>query len=830
MALTGKADGSIIIDTAMDTKGVERGVSRIKTQTNGLATSLKKIGGLLVSVFAVRELINFGKEAIELGSNVQEVQNVVNVAFEDMAYMAEEFAASAITNFGMSELAAKKTASTYMAMAKGMGVADEAAADMAITLAGLTGDVASFYNISQEMADIKLKGVFTGEGEALKDLGVVMTDVNLEAYAMEQGFSKAYKNMSQSEKVALRYQFILDKLALANGDFARTQDGWANQTRILSMQWQQFMSIIGSSLITVLAPLVKMLNRIVASLISVARTINSFVTNLFGGGEEATAGTAAGAEEASEAIGESVDNQNALTDSVKGTAKAQKQAIAGFDEIQKLTSASAGGGGGGAGGGEMDMGLGDMTVAANINATIADNGAFAEMENRLDKIRDTFGAVEKEAKIALDKIAIGFRRLKYVMLGVWEDLQSLASPLENWASTDLVDFFATYVRAIGTIFSGLVYDVAMVFEDIWNIALFPMLQKWVTVGLPMVTQFYTQFVATMESLFLAVDGIFDRLWEDAAVPVLKLFRNVWDGLFDGLVEGWNKHGEPIFNKIRKAVDGTQKVLLNIWDKALKPVFDTIIDVASRLWDEHLEPLWRSIVDFVGNLATAALDIYNGFILPVVRWLTDTFGPAWAFVRQVIIEVVGAAFGFVVDKAKIIIDALSGLLTFISGVFTGDWKKAWGGIKDVFKSVINGLIGMAESFVNNFIRGINKIISGLNSLQIKVPEGVPFFGGTNFGFNISPISELTLPRLAQGAVIPPNREFMAVLGDQRSGTNIETPLETMVQAFRAALAEGGGNRGTAYLMVDRTVLGQLVYDLNNAESQRVGVKLVKGGVK
>ena len=135
----------------------------------------------------------------------------------------------------------------------------------------------------------------------------------------------------------------------------------------------------------------------------------------------------------------------------------------------------------------------------------------------------------------------------------------------------------------------------------------------------------------------------------------------------------------------------------------------------------------------------------------------------------------------------------------------------------------------ENLVNRVISGINKIIAGLNTLQIDVPEGVPIFGGTKFGFNIPPIPPKHIPRLATGAVIPPNREFLAVLGDQRSGTNIETPLETMVQAFRAALAEGGGNRGTAYLMVDRTVLGQLVYDLNNAESKRVGVKLVKGGV-
>ena len=107
--------------------------------------------------------------------------------------MVEDFADRAITSFGMSELAAKRTASTYMAMASNMGVTQQQAAEMSITLAGLTGDVASFYNISQELADIKLRSVFTGETETLKDLGIVMTQANLEAYALANGINKRYQ-------------------------------------------------------------------------------------------------------------------------------------------------------------------------------------------------------------------------------------------------------------------------------------------------------------------------------------------------------------------------------------------------------------------------------------------------------------------------------------------------------------------------------------------------------------------------------------------------------------------------------------------------------------
>lgn len=228
----GAADGHVIIDTALNNKGFVKGLGLMKKQVGGLQSAVSKLGATIAAAFAVKALVDFGRKAVEVGSSIAEVQNVVDVSFGELAYKAEEFASTAITQFGMSALAAKKTASTYMAMAKGMGVASDEASDMAITLAGLSGDVASFFNISQELADIKLKSVFTGETETLKDLGVVMTQDNLKAYALSKGFKKSYDAMSQAEKVALRYRFVLDSLALANGDFARTQDSWANQTRM----------------------------------------------------------------------------------------------------------------------------------------------------------------------------------------------------------------------------------------------------------------------------------------------------------------------------------------------------------------------------------------------------------------------------------------------------------------------------------------------------------------------------------------------------------------------------------------------------------------------
>lgn len=171
--------------------------------------------------------------------------------------------------------------------------------------------------------------------------------------------------------------------------------------------------------------------------------------------------------------------------------------------------------------------------------------------------------------------------------------------------------------------------------------------------------------------------------------------------------------------------------------------------------------------------------------------------------------------------------LGGLIDFITGVFTGDWTKAWEGIKKVFKGIWNGIVMILESAVNFIIKGVNWLIGKLNSLleNSLLAKGLDLIGVEFHG--IPQIPPVKIPRLATGAVIPSNREFLAVLGDQKSGTNIEAPLDTMVQAFKQALAEGGYSGGNqAVLVLDKEVLGKVVYRLNKAEGTRIGVNLAE----
>ncbi len=172
---------------------------------------------VVASVLSIGAIIAFGKSCIDLGSDLAEVQNVVDVTFGSMSGAVNSFSKNAITQFGLSELTAKKYMGTYGAMAKSFGIVEEAGYQMSAAITGLTGDVASFYNLSTDEAYTKLKSIFTGETESLKELGVVMTQTALDQYAINNGFGKTTAKMTEQEKVMLRYQFVMSALSDATG-------------------------------------------------------------------------------------------------------------------------------------------------------------------------------------------------------------------------------------------------------------------------------------------------------------------------------------------------------------------------------------------------------------------------------------------------------------------------------------------------------------------------------------------------------------------------------------------------------------------------------------
>lgn len=783
-------DGGIILTTQVDQTGLNHGMASMKNRVQGLSNSFKKIGAAIGVAFGVKALVDFGKQAVQLASDLQEVQNVVDVAFGSMSYKIEQFSKTAIENFGISELTAKRTASTYMAMAKGMGIAEDVASDMAITMTGLTADIASFYNMSQERADIILKSVYTGETETLKQLGIVMTEVNLQNFAMSQGITKSLSAMTQQEKTMLRYQFVLEQTRLASGDFVRTQDSWANQTRILSERWKEMATIFGEAFMAIGTLVLPVINSIIVGLTKVAeaaRVVAQWIYKAFTGKElksstSATQNQAVALSGISSSAESAAGGMEALGDATGKANKEAKKTLAGFDDLQILTSNiadSAGSAGDALGGigGIGDIG-GDLTFE-ETEVKPMDTSSFEQSLQRIGELmKNIWNSTPVQTFVEATKTTLG--TLWTFATTMWNDIKNNA--LMTWEN-------------IQGDFQTMGGNLVMLWTQYWG-------------------DFNTAIKTWGQPIIKSVSELFNSVWKTAIDPYIKIITKAWADFTGILLDLWNEHGTTLFNNVGEYVYTIIGMFQSIYDNILEPIMTPFLEQLSWLWDKHLKDMVYALGDFIMSLVNGVMEIYNKFIAPLVKYLLEKLAPAWSFVSQTVVGVLGTMIGTVGDVIAGIITSLTGVIDFIVGIFTGNWKKAWNGVASIFKGVWDGIWGVAKGTINLMIDALNGLIAGLNKLKFETPSWIPLIGGKSWSFNIPKI-----PKLAQGAVIPPNREFLAVLGDQKQGTNIEAPAELIKQMAMEALLEVG--------MTGQTTKEEHYY-LNETELMSIIYKLVKGG--
>lgn len=479
------------------------------------------------------------------------------------------------------------------------------------------------------------------------------------------------------------------------------------------------------------------------------------------------------------------DEQKAL-EGVGAAAKDASKSMASFDEINQLTDNTASGAGGGGGAASTE-------IAPD----------FSNLDMAEDKLHDILGLVGAIAagllawKIAslftndLSKIwgialaVAGAFALVYFWLDAWNngiDLQNFLGMLAGLAAlaVGLAIAFGPIAAGIALVVGGLAMLVVGIKDVIEN-------------GFNLVNT-----LTIIAGLLAAGIGI--SLLTGSWIPLLIA------GFLAALVAlvSFTGHGEELIQGLKNIIDGFGKFFKGVFTGDMKLAVEGI----KQIW-EGMKQTWNAIVNSIK-------DAWNMFI----TWLQSK-SPLLASIFQ--------TYGkFVSDVYKNIKDILKGVIDFIVGVFTGDWTKAWQGVTEIFKGIWNNIVAIIEAAINFIIDGINLLISALNTIHFEIPDWVPIIGGKSFGISIPLVSQVALPRLAEGAVIPPNREFMAVLGDQKSGTNIETPLETMVQAFKQAMNESGGRSQTIILQLNGREFARAVYKANNEETQRVGVRLA--GVK
>lgn len=334
--------------------------------------------------------------------------------------------------------------------------------------------------------------------------------------------------------------------------------------------------------------------------------------------------------------------------------------------------------------------------------------------------------------------------------------------------------------------------------------------------------FFDIFGAARDSAQAALQSgrnLLEALWRDLQ-PGFALLGKMGTGMLEGIRAAWDSYGQPVLEHCRTAVKKMGDTAQTVYDRMVGPVLERLTQQLDWLWAEHLKPLWNRAAQLLGAMGEGALSLWNGALLPLGKAVAEILGPLLETTLGRVTDTFGTLLAVVSDVAGGVMRVLEGLCEFISGVFTGSWKKAWSGVKDIFGGVWDGIVGIVKGAVNTVIDlvnwviagitgGINAVIGGLNQISVTIPDWVPKFGGSHFGVNIPPLSGYQVPKLAAGAVLPANREFLAVLGDQRRGTNVEAPLDTIKQAVAEVLAQTGGG-GPISLNVVCTLDGETVY--------------------
>lgn len=710
----GSASRSLVTGFSNTTKSIKR----TRSGFSGLAST---IGKFYATYWLVMRAVGKLGNAVDLASQLTEVQNVVDTTFGDMASKVDDFTKTSIQDFGMSELTVKQISSRFQALgtsvgitsqqvANGTAVANKALmsqnntlykttdsmADMSLNLTKLAGDMASFYDVDQADVAKSLQSIFTGTIAPLRRYGLDLTQATLSEWAMKNGLDANIKSMTQAEKVLLRYNYVMANTQAAQQDFSKTANTWANSIRVLKQEFQAWGSIIGSVIINALKPFVQALNKVMLKVISFTRTVADALGAIFGWTIEISGrgATADGMEDIAGGVGDIGDS----ADESNKKAQKLKKTLLSIDEIHALDDNSDSGSGGGSGSGGSGSG-----------------GAGSGVDSSLKK---TDGLLEKYKSSIKDLYSLG----KYIG-------DALASAMES------IDWQKIYRKA-DNFGKGL--------ADFLNGLISPRL-------------FYDLGATIAGSL-------------NTALHFLNSFGTTFD---------WTNFGLSIANGINGFFENFDFALLaktiNAWVQGIYTMLTTAIKNVS--WKDVL----KGITDFLSNLDIKTVEIIVGTLL-IKKIISLKLGSvALAFIgkslSKAIAQAIASKIGFelvegagigtaIMQAFKTIFASLStnlGLLIdgLFSGLSLGDAiTAAFGtGAVDLLATIGSAFSAIAGTILSivNFVKMLKDGFSWINEILMVIGVALATVGAILAGV-------AALPAVIVGAIVAAVATIVVVVKD------------------------------------------------------------------
>lgn len=674
-------DGYLNFDTKLDTSGFNGGLAQVNTTVTKsierVKNQLKTFAKTAAVAFSTYAITNFGKECIELGSDLAEVQNVVDVTFPAMTKQVDKWAKSAANSFGLSETMAKRYVGTFGSMAEAFGFTEKEAYDMSTTLTGLAGDVASFYNIRQDEAYTKLKSVFSGETETLKDLGIVMTQTALDSYALANGYGKTTAKMTEAEKVTLRYKFVQDQLANATGDFVRTQDSWANQTRILQLRLDSLKATLGQGLINVFSPLLKNLNSFIEKLDIATEKFKSFTEQVFGYSSATDNSANSASSEMTDLADETKSANFALATTSKKT-KEIKDNLQGFDRLNVMS---------------LENSSSDDSTAVNSPTKKSSKAAV----NALDTAAT---AIEKRTNKVFDSIKRALNNLKNAFVSIGESWKRV------WKNGTGEKIIGNIKQLLKNVFD-IIGDISGAFTKAWNKA---------RLGDEVVQSIIDKWNSLLE-LVNTIAEDFRKVWNNGTG------ERIWTNILN-IIKNCNNYTKTLRTKIKQAWDKNESGK-KIWEAILGIVEDItgFLSDMSEIRLEWLESLDLSpLVSAVADLGQAFRDLlkacgdklkqaYKNILLPLAKWTIEEAVPKLVEALAAALKLLGKMVGSISADA---LQALAGaLVSFGTALVIFKTAQAIAKGIDMIKNAIDGMVTVFSTHpVLAVVGGVASALTGL----------------------------------------------------------------------------------------------------------------------
>lgn len=851
--------GEIGLNLVLNKQGFSKSLNAVQEQANSVSnnmkSSLKKLGAAIVAAFSVAAIKQFGQQCIESAAQVNAANSQFEQTFGSMESQAKSAIQSVAKESGILETRLQGVGTSIYAFAKTTGMDSANALNMMQEALQVTADSAAYYDRSLEDTAESLKSFLKGNFENDAALGLSCTETTRNA-AANKLYGKSFVELSESQKQLTLLEMVKDanKLSGALGQASRESDGWENVTGNLKESWNQLLAVIGKPILQVATNIVQKLSSAITKLTEYAKGAINALSKLFNWDGDDTANSISAAASSAENLTDEAKSGSNSLESVADSAEKAKNSVAGFDKLNVITKSDSGG---------SDTSASDTASNSGTsvaNAVVKDtnsgvSGAFKNLYEKsgfkgfVDNVQKGINKVDWSSigknceSIFKNSVPIAQNYLTQVQKvgksafgavgsfvgGVVQvsgkQLQTLTGGVAKWLDKDK-DKINGFITTIGDNFSKGYDNLSTFFEKSFDVigqsidrvrpqmedAISNMLSGFTDFGGAVGTIFSEGFSLATESLVKWIDNdgatigeFFDNIQLQMA-DVMNFVGGVFSDIGNFLLGWWDgEGGSEIFQNVCDMFLNIGTTLMNVYNDWIMPAWNFIVGVFQSAWTDCLKPIFEQLWTVFGKVCDCIATIWNNWLSPLVNFISDTLGPVFNTVLRNIQSIFETVFRVIGDVVGGILKSFGGLIDFITGVFSGNWEKAWNGIRDFFGGIWDGIWGIVKGFINLIIDGINAVWSGIYTVVAAivntiggVADAIGSIFGQDWGFKM-PNEPVLIPHLATGGLV--KAPTLAVVGDNAGANSGNPEVIAPLSKLQGMLSTSSGE--------DTVILGEIL---------------------